>query len=92
MRLLHEFVNLDIVLLSNTAYINKSIIRESAPLPPTRSCFYLVGTVDLLLQLHLVLPLPQHLLAEGRQAGPEVFQLGTHTHLSNNPNFHSFLK
>lgn len=36
---------------------------------------YLVGTVNFPLQLHLILPLPQHLLAERRQAWSGVFQL-----------------
>lgn len=37
--------------------------------------FYLVWTLDFPLQLHLVLPLSQHLLAEGGQAGSGIFQL-----------------
>lgn len=65
---------------------------RSEHLPGTHPCFlqwggelsvcvggvgsYLVGTLHLPLQLHLVLPLPQHLLAEGRQARPGVLQLG----------------
>lgn len=36
---------------------------------------YLVGTLDFPLQLHLILPLPQDLLAEGRQAWSGIFQL-----------------
>lgn len=36
---------------------------------------YLVGTRDFLLQFHLILPLPQHLLAEGGKAGSSVLQL-----------------
>lgn len=35
----------------------------------------LVGALDFPLQLHLILPLPQHLLAEGREAGSGIFQL-----------------
>lgn len=36
---------------------------------------YLVGTLDLLVEFHLILPLPQHLLAEGGKAGSSVLQL-----------------
>lgn len=38
---------------------------------------YLVGTLDFPLQLHLILPLPQHLLAESGEARSRILQLET---------------
>lgn len=37
---------------------------------------YLVGTLDFSLQLHLILPLPQHFLTEGWETWPGILQLG----------------
>lgn len=53
---------------------------------------YLVGTLDFPLQLHLILPLPQHLLAEGGEARPCILQLETTTSTNENTPNSSVIK